>query len=111
MQDRLSLIPDTLELTIGAKLLHDQYADSELQPSARLLWTPDDRHTLWGAVTRAVKTPGRHHTGSTSSWGVFTMGPSLISQEMYGDHHLDAEEVTAYELATVARPLIGSSWT
>jgi iron complex outermembrane receptor protein len=29
----------------------------ELQPSGRLLWTPTETQTLWGAVTHAVRTP------------------------------------------------------
>jgi len=98
VQDRVSLVPDRLALTVGTKVLHHHSTDFEFQPSARLLWTPDERHTLWAAVTRAVKTPSRHDTGGTTSWGVFSMGPFTISQEAYGHRHIDPEEVLAYEL-------------
>jgi len=104
VQDRISLVPDSLELTFGAKALHHEHTGFEFQPSARLLWKPDERHTIWGAVTRALKTPDRHNRDSTTSWGVFQMGPSTISQESYGNRHVDAEEVMAYELGYRTQP-------
>lgn len=98
VQDRISLVPDRLELTIGSKVLYDEYVDFEFQPGARMLWKPDERNTVWGAVTRAVKIPNRHERTATTSWGVFAAGPSTISQEGHGEPYLDAAEVMAYEL-------------
>ena len=98
IQDRIALVADKLELTVGSKVIYHHCTGSEFQPSGRLLWTPDSRNTVWGAVTRAVKTPARHDKGSTTSWGVFQAGPFLISQEAYGNHHVESEEVIAYEL-------------
>jgi len=104
VQDKISLIPDRLELTFGTKVLQNEYTDLEFQPSARLLWKPNDRHTVWGAVTRAAKTPSRHDIDGSTSWGVFSAGPSIISQEAYGSRHLEAEEVTAFELGYRIQP-------
>jgi len=59
VQDELPIVGNQLSLTIGAKLLHNIYTGIEIQPSARLLWTPSSRQTMWGAVTRAVRTPSR----------------------------------------------------
>jgi len=103
VQDRVSLVPDKLALTVGTKVLHHHSTDFEFQPSARLLWTPDERHTVWGAVTRAVKTPSRYDRNSSPSWGVFSMGPATISQEAYGYRNMDPEEVLAYELGYRAK--------
>jgi iron complex outermembrane receptor protein len=98
VQDRIPLVADTLELTVGTKLLHHHYTGLEFQPGGRLLWTPDNRNTVWGSVTRAIKTPARHDRDATTSWGVFQVGPSTVSQEAYGNHHVESEEVMAYEL-------------
>jgi iron complex outermembrane receptor protein len=56
-QDTLPLITDKLSFTAGAKLLHSSFVGFDVEPSARLLWTPTARRTLWAAVTRAVRTP------------------------------------------------------
>lgn len=98
IQDKISLIEDQLHLILGTKLGHDHFCGYELQPSGRLLWTPDSRNTVWAAVTRAVKRPNRHERDSMTSWGVFQIGPSLISQESYGSDRVDCEEMVAYEL-------------
>ncbi len=59
IQDQISLIPRKLDLTLGTKLLYNDYSQTDYQPSARLAYTVSPRHTLWGAVSRAVRTPTR----------------------------------------------------
>jgi iron complex outermembrane receptor protein len=59
IQDEIPIAGDKLSLTIGSKFLHNNYSGFEIQPTARLLWTPSSRQTVWGAVTRAVRTPSR----------------------------------------------------
>lgn len=57
VQDRISFLDDRLALTLGTKVEHNDFTGFEIQPSARLAWTPNDKHTLWAAVSRAVRTP------------------------------------------------------
>ncbi|HVV02777.1 MAG TPA: TonB-dependent receptor [Puia sp.] len=59
VQDEMMLIRDRLRLTIGAKIEHNSYTGFEYQPDARLTWTPAKNQTIWGAVSRAVRTPAR----------------------------------------------------
>jgi iron complex outermembrane receptor protein len=59
LQDRIALRPDKLFLTLGAKIERNDYTGSEQQPNVRLLWLPDDRQAVWGAVSRAVRVPTR----------------------------------------------------
>src|SRR5258706_1711155 len=59
LQDQITLVPNKLALTIGSKFEHNNYSGFEIQPNVRLLWTPTPHQTLWGAVTRAVRTPSR----------------------------------------------------
>jgi iron complex outermembrane receptor protein len=58
-QDEIALRGDRLHLTVGTKLEHNDSTGLEVQPNVRLAWTPVDRRTLWGAVSRAVRTPTR----------------------------------------------------
>ncbi len=48
-----------LHLALGAKVEHDEYTGFELQPSVRAAWRAAEHHTLWSAVSRAVRTPSR----------------------------------------------------
>jgi iron complex outermembrane receptor protein len=58
-QDTIAVVPNTFAVVAGAKFEHNNYTRLEVQPSVRLLWTPSARQTVWGAVTRAVRTPSR----------------------------------------------------
>jgi iron complex outermembrane receptor protein len=59
LQDQITLVPNKLALTLGSKFEHNNYSGFEIQPNARLLWTPTPHQTFWAAVTRAVRTPSR----------------------------------------------------
>jgi iron complex outermembrane recepter protein len=58
-QDELSLVRDRLALTAGTKVEHNDYTGFEVEPNLRLTFTPNRQHTLWTAVSRAVRTPSR----------------------------------------------------
>ncbi len=53
---------ERLRLIVGSKFEHNDYSGFEVQPSLRLAWTPSEHRTLWGAVSRAVRTPTRIDT-------------------------------------------------
>lgn len=91
VQDQVTLVPKRLELTVGTKLLHNDYTKFEFQPSARLAWTPSEKHTIWTAVSRAVRTPSRFDTDLTGFAGLDK--PAFRS-----------ENVTAYEVGYRMRP-------
>ena len=57
VQDEFAIVPKRLSLTVGTKLLHTNFTNFELEPSGRLLWTPNDRMSFWTAYTQAVRTP------------------------------------------------------
>ncbi|HHY84201.1 MAG TPA: TonB-dependent receptor [Verrucomicrobia bacterium] len=59
VQDEFMLMPDTLRLTVGSKFEHNDYTGIEYEPSGRIAWTPAERHTVWSAVSRAVRIPSR----------------------------------------------------
>ena len=58
-QDAVAFRDDRLHLILGSKFEHNPYTGLETQPNVRLMWTPRARLALWGAVSRAVRTPSR----------------------------------------------------
>lgn len=48
-----------LTLTLGSRVEHNSYSGTEWMPSARLGWRVSPRLLLWGAASRAVRTPSR----------------------------------------------------
>ncbi len=57
-QDRFALT-DRLALIAGAKLEETSFTGLQLLPSLRLAWQPTRDHLVWGAVSRAIRTPSR----------------------------------------------------
>ncbi len=100
-QDEISLVPDRLRLTLGARLEIHEIAGTEVQPTVRLAWTPGDRQMVWGAVSRAVRAPTRIDEDVR-----FTSGPVVI---LRGNPDFGFEEVVAYELGYRIQPNAGTS--
>ncbi|HKX32621.1 MAG TPA: TonB-dependent receptor [Blastocatellia bacterium] len=105
VQDELTLIQNRLRLTLGSKLEHHDYTHFEVQPSARLLWTPSDRQTVWAAVSRAVRTPSRVERGIRFKIAAFP-GPEGLPGilTVVGNPNTRSEELRAYELGYRAKP-------
>ncbi|HTV95214.1 MAG TPA: TonB-dependent receptor [Steroidobacteraceae bacterium] len=59
LQDEIMLAP-SVHLILGSKLEHNDYTGWEVEPNTRLRWDLDGRQMLWGAVSRAVRTPSRY---------------------------------------------------
>jgi iron complex outermembrane receptor protein len=105
LQDENVLIRDRLRLTIGTKLQHNAFSGWELQPSARLAWTPDSRNTFWGAVSRAVRAPSRIDVDYYLP--TYTVPPT--SPSVAGGPNFISEKVIAYELGYRLTPKPGFS--
>jgi iron complex outermembrane receptor protein len=58
VQDELALAAN-VSLTVGTKLEHNDYTGFEVEPDARLSWHVSSSQALWGAISRAVRTPSR----------------------------------------------------
>jgi iron complex outermembrane receptor protein len=52
-------LQEHLQLTVGARLEHNDYTGAEFLPNARLAWKPVADHLLWAAVSRTVRAPSR----------------------------------------------------
>ncbi len=96
-QDDIELVADTLRLTVGTKVEHNEFTGWEYQPSARLSLTPTREHTFWGAVTRALQVPGRNLDG-ISSIVIPTLAAFPLTVVGHGSQTVVATELQAYEL-------------
>ena len=57
IQDEIDLVPHHLTLFAGTKVLNTNFTGVDFEPSARILWTPSDKQTIWASFTRAIRTP------------------------------------------------------
>ncbi len=105
VQDDVTLIDNTLKLTIGSKFEHNDFTGFEFQPSGRLLWTPAPRHSVWAAVSRAVTTPTRQEEDVRFNVAVFPNPDGMLTYvSHFGSHDFKSEELLAYELGYRAQP-------
>ena len=103
-------INDRLHFTAGIKWEHNEITGMETQPSLRLLWTPDETQTWWGAVSRAVHTPVR--LGTASSIVAYLLPPDPVDPNyplpqvlrLDGNPELESEAVDAFEIGYRLRP-------
>lgn len=58
LQDEITLASKT-KLTIGSKLSHNVFSGLQAQPSVRLAFSPNNRNTIWAAISHSVRTPTR----------------------------------------------------
>ncbi len=56
-QDDIAVVQNKLTISLGSKLLRTNFSPVQLEPSARVLWTPTSTQTFWTAFTHAVRTP------------------------------------------------------
>lgn len=97
LQDEITLAPHLLKLTLGTKLEHNDFSGFEVQPSGRLAWTPTEHQTIWGAVSRAVRSPSRIDV----DYRIPTTPPYAIA----GGPKFHSETVIAYELGYRIQPV------
>jgi iron complex outermembrane receptor protein len=96
VQDEIAIVRNKLSATIGSKFEHNIYTGWEIQPSARLLWTPSVHQTIWAAVTRAVRSPSRLDEDLQLT-GFITATPLPIFIRVAGNPQFMSETLLGYE--------------
>ena len=97
LQDRISIIDQTLDVTLGTKLEHNDYSGFEVQPSFRIRYKPTVHQLLWAAISRAVRTPSRADHDMNFTLQTFNVGPIQNVVLLKGNDDLDSEKLLAYE--------------
>jgi iron complex outermembrane receptor protein len=101
VQDKITILPDNLYLTLGSKFEHNDFTGFEWQPNGRLQWLIDDKEMSWASVSRAVRTPSELERDLTVLTGVFPPGspfPVPVAVELTPSPNFNSEELIAYEL-------------
>lgn len=105
LQDRVTLEDGKWFLTVGTKWENNSYTGAEWLPSGRLLFTPDDKNSLWAAVSKADKIPpqvGRNLTIYFGGAPANAFGPGNPPVDTYGgflpNPDLGVENLVSYEM-------------
>lgn len=93
-QDQVSL-GQTVRVTMGTKLEHNDYSGYEVQPSLRVAWDLAEARTLWAAVSRAVRVPDRLERDVDID---ATDPTAPVVVRLVGNPQFHAEELLAFEL-------------
>ena len=86
-------VSPALNLTFGLQAEDNEFSDFQVQPTARVHWSPSPHTSLWAAVTRSVRTPSLEEVGLDQN--------SLL----IGSADFDTEKALSFELGL--RRLIG----
>jgi iron complex outermembrane recepter protein len=97
VQYEFPIVSDKLTATIGTKLEHNNFSGFEWQPSGRILWTPKPHQSVWGAVTRAVRTPSRLDQDVQFAILVQSAPPPPVYFLIQGNPRLKSEQLVGYE--------------
>jgi iron complex outermembrane recepter protein len=99
VQYDVTVVPDKLRLIGGSKFDYNNYTGFELQPQIRAVWTPNESMTIWGAVSRAVRTPSRiDETLQVHAAQINPVPPPLTFIFLEGQGDAESELLDAYEI-------------
>jgi iron complex outermembrane recepter protein len=98
-QDEWHIVPHVFSLTAGSKFEYNTFSGFEVQPTGRFSWLPAEGQTVWGAISRAVRTPtqiDQDLIAPNPSTGL----PALLQK----NPGFESEELVAYELGYRIKP-------
>ncbi len=95
VQNKYEAIPDKLSIVLGSKIEHNGFTGIEIQPNARFSWKMNQDNTLWGALSKSVRTPSIAEEDI-----VFVNSPSGFGgvAKLVGNEEYDSERLTSYEI-------------
>ena len=111
IQAQYNVIPNYLDLVVGTRLDHNDLTGWENQPSARVIYKPQERHLIWGAISRSVRTPtliefnDDYKVNGTvveealgGSTGIKAIDEYAIATYLNGNDKVESENYVSYEL-------------
>jgi iron complex outermembrane receptor protein len=104
IHDEITLIPATLSLMIGSRFEHNDNSGFDVQPNGRLLWTVTPNNSIWGAVSRAVRSSTKGEQDIRYNYRTFPTTPPL-RLEIVGNNNFKSEELLAYEIGYRTKPI------
>jgi len=99
VQDDLEFDGGKTRITFGSKFEHNDYTGFELQPNFRVFRKIGNRHAIWAALSRAIRSPARAFQDATIFLAAFpdpvTTMTTVVGIE--GNPNLESEELQAFE--------------
>ena len=92
VQDEWHIVPEKFSLTAGSKFEYNSFSGFEVQPTGRFTWLPGEGQTVWGAVSRAVRTPTR------IDQNLVAPNPAFSAPFLVANPDFESETLVAYEL-------------
>lgn len=65
VHDEIAVVPERFKLIVGSKFEKDGLTGFNVQPNARVLYTPSQTEAYWGALSRSVRSPRRTESLAT----------------------------------------------
>jgi len=91
-------ISNSVFLTLGSKLEHNDYTGLEYEPGAQLVWTPSESNSLWVSASRAIRQPNQVDFGARFNLGVIPTEGLPIVVTLFGNHGVKTEKIHDYEI-------------
>ena len=94
VQDQISIVPNRLKWFVGTKIEYNSLTNTEIEPSTRLLFTPDDHNSLWGAYSRSSRIPSIYEDTHLDVEGIEV-----------GTQHPGSEKSDSFEVGYKVQPI------
>lgn len=108
VQDEIALIRDRLQLILGSKFERNSSTGFEYMPNGRIIWTPDEKNSVWAAISRAVAPPSLVFEDVIFPVAAFPQGEGIPNGvvTVFGSRGVESEVLLAYEVGyrTQLRP-------
>lgn len=88
---KYDLIPEELQFSGGVRLQHSDFISVEAEPDISLSWAPNEEQTIWGSISRAVRTPSRLEND-------FLLNFPGVDVTFTGNKDLESEDLLSYQL-------------
>ena len=102
VQDDWTLIPETLQLGLGARWDYTNLGGNTFAPNATLMWTPSRSNTLWAKYAQAPRMPSRAEQSVSIFHTVVPPSPkmpmAIIMRNSANGTTLGAEKMEGVEL-------------
>ena len=101
VRDEITLVDDTLWLTLATRVENNTYTDMEWQPNARLMWQLNEQHKIWSSIAYSVRTPSRAEASFNVQGIVLPpegMIPFPTELVFSGTDEYESETLVAYEI-------------
>jgi iron complex outermembrane recepter protein len=96
--DEIAPVENRLLLSLGTKIIKTNYTGVQLQPTARLLWTPTPKQSFWAAFTHALRTPSdAERAFYLTGFGGLEPNGTPIFARFNPNSNFRSEELNGYE--------------